>query len=146
VNGDRRCPVVTTIAVVIVAGIAVVAAGCSADDAEARAKAEEFVAATRAAGLAPRLTVEVAEALYGDDAAAVCDIFEGGLTSAEHLILLGNPSDRRHKTITEHSIRYAGLLVETYCPEHVDHFLDEIHDLDPYESDATGATGQENSS
>ncbi len=118
------------------------AVGCSTDDEAANAKAEELVAATQAAGLAPRLTVGVAEALYGDDAAAVCDAFAGGLTSVERLILLGNPSDRRHKTITDHSIQYARLVIETYCPEHGLHFLDEVHDLDPFESNLLPTDGQ----
>jgi len=38
------------------------------------------------------------------------------------------------------------VVVETYCPEHREHFLAEIDDLDPFESDATGSAGQENSS
>jgi hypothetical protein len=126
---------------VIVAAALLIAVGCSTDDATTRAKAEQFVAATSAAGLAPRLTVEVAEALYGADAAAVCDVFADGLTSAEHLILLGNPSDRRHKTITDHSIQYAGLVIEIYCPEHTGHFIDEIHDLDPFVRESPEANG-----
>ena len=128
-------------ALVLAAAGLLAAIGCGTDDEGARSKADEFVAAVHAAGLAPRLTVGVAEALYGDDAAAVCDIFDGGLSSAEHLILLGNPSDRRHKTITDHSIEYAGIVIETYCPEHRENFREEIHDLDPFETDVSGTSG-----
>lgn len=129
----------------VVAACLFVAAGCSTDDREAREKAEELVAATSAAGVAPRLTADVAEALYGTDAAPVCDVFEGGLTSAERLILLGNPSDRRHKTITDHSVAYAALVIETYCPEHREDFLDEVRDLDPFESDLLADGGSADS-
>ncbi|MDX2381379.1 MAG: hypothetical protein QNM02_16655 [Acidimicrobiia bacterium] len=135
----RRCPT----ALAVVAAVLSVAVGCSTDDETARAKAEEFVAATSAVGIAPRLTVGVAEALYGDDAAAVCDAFDGGLTSVERLILLGNPSGRRHKTITDHSIVYARLVIETYCPEQREHFRDEVEDLDPVESDKLPASAGE---
>ena len=110
------------------------AAACSTDDEAARSKAEQLVAATSDAGVAPRLTVEVAEALYGDDAAALCDVFEDGLTSTEQLILLGNPSGRRHKTITDSSIEYAELVVRTYCPDVIDEFHDVVTELDPFES------------
>ena len=119
----------------IAISIVLVSAGCaSGDDAQSRAKAERFVAAVHTAGLAPRLTVEVAEALYGNDAAAVCDAFDGPLSSVERLILLGNPSDRRHKTITTHSVEYALVVVETYCPDHLPHIVDVVEDLDPFET------------
>ena len=110
------------------------AACAPGDDAQSRAKAERLVAAVHRAGLAPRLTVEVAAALYGSDAAVVCDAFDGPLSSAEQLILLGNPSDRRHKTITTHSVEYALLVVETYCPAHLPHIIDVVEDLDPFET------------
>lgn len=112
-----------------------VAVGCSSDDPAAATKAEQLVAALHEAGLAPRMTPEVAEALYGSDAPAVCDVFEGGLGSAERLLLLGNPSNRRHKTITDHAVQYARIVVETYCPEHGERFRDVVDDLDPYASD-----------
>lgn len=120
-------------AIVLVVVVALL--GCGTDDPEARAKAEQLVDATAAAGVASGLTAGVAEALYGSDAAPVCDTFDGGLSSGEHLILLGNPSNRRHKTITDHSVEYARVVVQTYCPEHLDDFEAEVADLDPYESD-----------
>ena len=122
-----------TIAVSISIALLVVACG-SDDHAGSRAKAERFVAATVEAGLAPRLTVEVAESLYGNDAATVCEAFDGPLSSAEEIILLGNPSGRRHKTITTHALEYAQLVVETYCPEHLPNIVAVVDDLEPFET------------
>jgi hypothetical protein len=106
-------------------------AACGSDDAEAQRKAQELVAATEAAGVAPRLTEEVAESLYGTDAAAVCDIFDGSLGSAARTLLFGNPSGRRTKTITTHSVEYVAIVVSVYCPDRLEHLREEIEDLDP---------------
>jgi hypothetical protein len=122
---------------VLVGGAALAAfvmTACSTGDAESHRKAEELVAATEAAGVAPRLTVDVAEALYGDDAAAVCDAFDGSLGSAGRLLLFGNPSGRRPKTITTRAVEYSLLVVETYCPEHLEHLRSEVEDLHPFEA------------
>ena len=84
-------------------------AGCSddSDDASEQALAEQLVDAAHAAGVAPRLTVDVAESLYGTDAPAVCDAFDGGLSTAERTLILGNPGHGRRKTITDDAVTYA---------------------------------------
>lgn len=113
--------------------LSVLTSCATSDDDDAAAKAERFVASVQRAGLAPRLTAEVAESLYGTDADAVCDAFDGSLGSAAHTMLFGNPSGRRHKTITTDSVEYALIVVETYCPDNLEHLRAEIADLDPFE-------------
>jgi len=89
----------------------------------------------RGTELAPRLTVDVAVSLYGTDAADVCRVFEDGLDSTEYLLLLGNPSNRRSKFITERSVEYMRHVVDTYCPSQHAAFDDVVSQLDPIESD-----------
>jgi hypothetical protein len=84
--------------------------------------------------VAPRLTVEVAESLYGTDAPAVCDVFEDGLTTAEQNLLLGNPAQGRRKTITDNAVTYGRIVVETYCRDDLDDYDDVVDDLDPLEA------------
>jgi hypothetical protein len=119
--------------------VALAAAGCgstsAADQAVEREKAEQLVSATQAAGVAPHLTVDLAEALYGTDAPTVCDVFEGGLTTAERNDLLGNPSGRRSKTITTDAVEYGRIVVRTYCPDELANYNKVATDLDPIESD-----------
>lgn len=121
-----------------IAAIVVAAAlinGCgSDDDAASRAKAEQLVDAVHAAGLAPRLDVDTAEALYGDDAPAVCDAFDGELSTSALNTLLGNLAQRR-KSITDHAVGYGRIVVETYCPENVDQFDDVVADVEAIEKD-----------
>ena len=104
-------------------------AGCGstsdADQATETEKAEQLVAATQAAGVAPHLTTDLAEALYGTDASTVCDVFESGLTTAERNDLLGNPSGRRSKTITTNAVEYGRIVVQTYCPDELANY-DEV--------------------
>jgi len=88
----------------------------AADQQDAEAKAEQLVDSLQGAGLAPRLTTDVAVSLYGTDAAAICGVFESGLNSNEYLLLLGNPSNRRPKTVTAHSVAYTRHVIRTYCP------------------------------
>lgn len=116
--------------------LAVLNAGCGSDEAEGaseQAMAEQLVAATRAAGVAPRLTVQTAEALYGADAPAVCEAFDGELsTSAENLVF-GRLGLSRRKTITDDAVTYGRLVVETYCPDQLADFDRAARDLDPIE-------------
>ena len=88
-----------------------------------------------AAGLAPHLTTDLAEALYGKDAPTVCKVFEDGLTTAERNDLLGNPSGRRTKTITTDSVAYGRIVVTTYCPNELATYDEVANNLDPIESD-----------
>lgn len=124
-----------TIAVLAVLALGALAGCAVEDDDEAADKAAQLVTATRAAGLAPRLTADIAESLYGDDAPAVCDVFDDDLGSAARMLLLGNPSGRRAKSVTSHSVEYLAVVVEVYCPEHTPRIRDELDELDPLERD-----------
>ena len=100
--------------------VLLVMSGCSSsddDEAAEKASAEQLVEATQAAGVAPRLTVGVAESLYGTDAPGVCDVFDDGLSTAEQNLILGNPGHGRRKTITDEAVIYGRLVVQTYCPD-----------------------------
>ena len=76
----------------------------------------------------------MAESLYGTDAPAVCDAFDGGLSTAERTLILGNPGHGRRKTITDDAVTYGGLVVQTYCPQHLDEYDDIVEELDPFET------------
>ena len=104
-----------------------------ADEAKEQALAEQLVDAAHSAGVAPRLTVDVAESFYGTKAPAVCDAFDGGLSTAEKNLILGNPAHGRRKTITDDAVTYGRVVVETYCPDKLDHYNDAVDDLDPFE-------------
>ena len=99
--------------------LAGVGAGCGSDESDSseQALAEQLVAATQAAGVAPRLTVDTAKSLYGTDAEAVCKAFDGELSTSAKNQLLGRFGLSRRKTITDHAVTYGGLVVDTYCPE-----------------------------
>ena len=107
-----------------------------ADEAKEQALAEQLVDSAHAAGVAPRLTVDVAESLYGTDAPSVCETFEDGLSTAEKNLLLGNPAHGRRKTITDDAVTYGRVVVETYCPDNLDDYDDAVADLDPFETSA----------
>ena len=96
----------------IFVGVAIVSAvfaGCGSDDdgsSEEATLAQQLVDATHAAGVAPRTDRRVAESLYGTDASAVCDAFDGGLSTSAQNIILGNPGHGRRKTITDEAVEY----------------------------------------
>jgi hypothetical protein len=130
-----RRPVAATAMAV---GCALVVAGCGAANApsgtpEAQ-RAEQLVSSAKAAGVAPHLTVGVAEAMYGSTAPGVCKVFEDGLTTAEKNDLLGNPSGRRPKSITTDAVTYGRLVVQAYCPQQLAHYDAAVEDLDPLSS------------
>jgi hypothetical protein len=97
-------------------------------------KAQQFVAAAHKAGVAPHLTVGVAESLYGSAAPAVCRVFKGGLTTAEKNLLLGNPSNRRPVAITTDAVTYGRLVVQTYCPDELSNYNSAVDSLHPVKS------------
>ena len=113
----------------------IVASSCSfrsdSDQEAAESKAEQLIESLRGTSLAPRLTVAVAVSLYGTDAPSVCGAFDGGLNSNEYLLLLGNPSNRRSKTVTEHSVEFTRRVVRTYCPDQQTEFDDVVEPLNP---------------
>lgn len=124
----------------LVVALGLLAAGCGSfsnagEGSAEQQKAQELVSSAHAAGVAPHLTVEVAEALYGNDAAGVCKAFEGGLTTSERNDVLGNPANRRPKTITTDAITYGRLVVKTYCPDELSRYDAIVKDLNPVDSD-----------
>jgi hypothetical protein len=62
-------------------------------------------------------------------------VFEGGLTTAERNDLLGNPANKRPKTITTNAIDYGRLVVKTYCPDELTRYNKIVKDLNPVSSD-----------
>jgi hypothetical protein len=115
----------------VVAGVASLLVACSANhSAQEKSDAEQLVSAAHSAGVAPRLTVGVAEALYGTDAPQICDALSGGISSAESLLLTGNPAGRRWKLVTTDAITYERLVVQTYCPDQLSAYDDLVSDID----------------
>jgi hypothetical protein len=115
----------------------VLVAGCSSTGAEEqateKANAESLVSAAHAAGVAPDLTVGVAESLYGTSAPQICDVLKDGISSAESLLLTGNPSGRRGKLITTDTVTFERLVVKTYCSDELKAYDDLVADIDPTE-------------
>jgi hypothetical protein len=120
-------------AVTLLGVLALLSACSSTPSAEEQAKAEKLVAATESAGVAPGLTVDIAEALYGTSAGQICDALDGGVSSAERLLLTGNLTGRRDKVITTDSVTYGRLVVKTYCPDQLSEYDDLVDDIDPTE-------------
>ena len=123
---------------VVLLGLGMVLAGCSGDqdtaaDTEARSKAEALVAATEKAGVANGLTVDRAEALYGTSASHVCDAIGDGISTAEKLLLTGNPSGRREKLVTSDAVTYGRAVVKTYCPDELKNYEKLVADIDATE-------------
>jgi hypothetical protein len=123
---------------VVVTGLSIVVGtitGCAStaaeDEATEQRLAAELVAATRAAGVAPKLTPEIAVSLYGTDATAVCDAFDGGSSTAARNVMFGNLAQGRRTNITDRAVVYAALVVDTYCPDVAADFKASIADLDP---------------
>lgn len=106
----------------------------SAEQAEQKKLAEQLVAATQAADVAPGLSVSTAEALYGTSAPQICKVLDGGVDTAESLLLQGNPSGRRSKVISTDAVTYERLVVQTYCPKHEAAFNRLAADIDAVES------------
>jgi len=131
----RRC-VAAAVSIVVFAGIG---AGCGSDESDAseQALAEQLVSATQAEGVAPHLTVDAAESLYGTDARAVCKAFDGELSTSAKNQLLGRFGLSRRKTITDQAVTYGGLVVDTYCPEFRDRYDEVVADIDPFERNAS---------
>lgn len=118
---------------VVVSAFVLVAACSPSSSADETAKAKDLVAATKSAGVAPGLTVGVAESLYGESAPQICDVLDGGVTSAEALLLKGNPAGRREKLVTTDAVTYERLVVKTYCPDQLSTYDDLVADIDPTE-------------
>ena len=125
-------------AATVLCAVALSTAACSSsttsEQARDAARAETLVAAAHAAGLAPGLTTAVAESLYGSSAAQVCGALDGGVSSAESMLLTLNPSGRRAKVITDDAITYERLVVQTYCPDELSTYDDLVSEIDGTET------------
>jgi hypothetical protein len=99
-------------------------------------RAEQLVSSAKVAGVAPHLSVGMAESMYGSSAPGVCKVFADGLTTAERNDLLGNPSGRRPKSITTDAVTYGRLVVKAYCPQQLAHYDAAVKDLDPLTSES----------
>ena len=84
--------------------------------------------------VAPGLTAEVAESLYGGSAAQICDALNGGISSAESMLLTLNPSGRRAKLLTTDAIAFGRLVVQTYCPGELSTYDDLVSGIDGTET------------
>ncbi len=112
--------------------VVLLAAACgSTHSSKEQSDAQSLVSAAHSAGVAPHLTVGVAESLYGTSAPQICDALEGGVSSAESLLLKGNPSGRRPKIVTTDAVTYERLVVKTYCPDQLSAYDDLAADIDP---------------
>ena len=120
----------------LVGAAALLAACTSTHSAEEKSKAESLVAATESARVAPGLTVGIAESLYGTSAPQLCDALDGGVSTAESLLLRGNPSGHRGKLISTDAVTYGRLVVKTYCPDQLATYDDLVDNID-----ATDVTG-----
>jgi hypothetical protein len=118
----------------VLLGVLLLVAACSSTGAEeqatAQADAKTLVSAAHAAGVAPGLTVAVAESLYGTSASQICDVLKDGVSSAETLLLSGNPSGRREKLVTTDAVTYERLVVKTYCADELSTYDDLVADID----------------
>jgi hypothetical protein len=119
--------------------ILVLATACSStsstDEAKEKSLAQQLIKEADAAGVGSGLTISSAEALYGTDAAQLCDALDGGVSSAEALLLKGNPSGRREKLITTDAVTLGGLVVKTYCPDNEAEYKDLTSDIDATKPD-----------
>lgn len=129
----------TVAAAALTFGAAWVVAACGSEadtgigGASAEQLAEQLVDATTAAGIVPALTPEIAEAMYGTEAPTVCRAFEGGLSTPAANLIRGNPRQGRRQTISTTAVTYAGLVVQTYCPDVLPDFEAAVRDVDPVE-------------
>jgi hypothetical protein len=134
IAATRRPAAITTLAL----ACALLVAACGATNAPSGTpkaqRAQQLVSSAKAAGVAPHLTVGVAESMYGSTAPGVCKVFEDGLTTGEKNDLLGNPSGRRAKSITTDAVTYGRLVVQAYCPQQLAHYNAAVKDLDPFTS------------
>ncbi len=81
----------------------------------------------------------MAESLYGTSASQVCDVLKDGVSSAESLLLSGNPSGRRPKIVTTDAVTFERLVVKTYCPDELSTYDDLVDDIDPTDTSVSSS-------
>jgi hypothetical protein len=103
----------------------------ASETATANMKAQQLVAAAKAAGVAPHYTVGATATEYGTSALQVCGAFKRGLNGPGSLLTIGNPAGRRPKLITSEAVTYGRLVIETYCPKLIKNYDGAVADLNP---------------
>lgn len=86
-------------------------------------KAARFTAKVNEAGVGPAMTPRIAKSLYGNDGGAICAALKNNPAG----LLLGWGRVTLTATPEEHAddlIAYDRLVVQVYCPEHLDTFED----------------------
>jgi len=115
-------------ALVAGAALALAITGCAdIDEPTAASRAETLVEEARATGIAPDLTVDVAESLYGDSAPTVC----GPLDDDPVSVLTWSRVNRHmpEEQVTD-LVDYDRLVIDTYCPDlagDYEELLDDLH-------------------
>lgn len=119
------------IAVALVLGLAVGAAGCSSEPGTKaeRKKAEELQAKLAPLGIDADVDVATAVSLYGDDGGKVCAIAEDpGAMAREGL--LAHPRFALRKThVDTDAVAYTKAVIEVYCPDQLTNVEDYIEGL-----------------
>ena len=116
----------------VVTIIAVIVFNYPSDDEVASEKADELIAEFRVNDIyVPDKDVIVG--MFGDDGGAVCDSADSDLGFAGLNQQLANGAAQvgiRPVTVADNVLDGELLVIQIYCPEHEDDFLDYVEDLD----------------
>ena len=129
---DRWINWVLIAIVVILAVAGLLAYTGKKEDERAQAKAHELTQKLEQAGLPTPENEKVFARTFGDDGGAMCDdpghrlrqalLFDGLANGASHV--------GRRPVIADRDLVRAGVLIlDTYCPDELDEFRDDIADL-----------------
>ena len=114
--------------VCVYALVAVACGQSDADEADAEAKAERLVVLAESQGY-DRLTVQIAEVVYGTSAPTVCGAFDSGWHRDLAIYHGRNPSGRLAQQVGPDLLAFDRLVIEVYCPEHLQDFDEFVGDL-----------------
>jgi hypothetical protein len=130
---DNRWIYWTLAAILIVlAVIGLLAYNNEQNDQEAQQKAAELTQKFRAAGLRVPADQDILIAAFGDDGGPVCNDPDSALGKAVLFDQLTNGADfvgRRPVIVDPKVVQGELLILDTYCPEKLEDFRDEIDDL-----------------
>ena len=130
----RRLLVLRSAALAAATGLALSActaagSGSNADSDRARQLADQLNENLTHAGL-PTLDTETATTLYGTDGGVSCENV-GELQQRLSLSQFGNNSGNLRRVVLDPSLLdYDRAVIETYCPDEIGSFLDEVEGLD----------------
>jgi hypothetical protein len=128
------------IVVVILVVVGLITYNTAATNQDATAKAQALTAKFEAAGL-PVPNEDVIVRTFGTDGGAVCANPASALGKATMFALITNGAafvGLRPVIIDGRILQGEALILETYCPEHVDAFKEKVKDLKTAELLATG--------